>query len=78
MKTTISIPDALFTQAEEYARSNGTSRSKLYATALEAYLRARRDEAITEAINRICKTEDSTLDPAIALAQWQAIGREEW
>lgn len=78
MKTTISVPDALFAEAEQFARSNGMSRSKLYATALEAYLRARRDEAITEAINRICETEDSTLDPALALAQWRTIDREEW
>ena len=69
MKTTVSIPDALFAEAEQFARSQGLSRSKLYARALEAYLlQARRDEAVTEAFNRICETEDSTLDPALALA----------
>lgn len=43
MKTAISIPDELFERAERMARRSGTSRSELYAQALDAYLQARDD-----------------------------------
>ncbi|MCI5211777.1 MAG: ChpI protein, partial [Candidatus Electrothrix sp. ATG2] len=34
MKTAISIPDKLFTAADQYAKKHGFSRSSLYAKAL--------------------------------------------
>lgn len=78
MKTAISIPDALFAEAEQFARRNDMSRSELYGQALEAYLRVRRGEEITAALNRVYEHEDSRLDPALAAAQWRAIEKEEW
>ena len=78
MKTAISIPDPLFAEAERFARDNDMSRSELYAQALESYLKARRREEITAALNRVYEHEDSRLDPALAAAQWRAIGKEEW
>jgi metal-responsive CopG/Arc/MetJ family transcriptional regulator len=78
MKTAISIPDKLFDEAEHFARNNQLSRSELYAQALATYLEAHRREHITEALNRIYEKEDSRLDPALAVAQWRAIGIEDW
>jgi metal-responsive CopG/Arc/MetJ family transcriptional regulator len=52
MKTAISLPDPLFKEAEAAAKDLGLFRSKLIQTALEAFLKRRRDEAITESINR--------------------------
>lgn len=50
MKTAISLPDPLF--AEVAAKDLGVSRSKLIQTALEEFLKRRRDDALTESINR--------------------------
>lgn len=38
MKTEISIPDAIFKQAERLAKARGWSRSELYASAVAAYV----------------------------------------
>lgn len=78
MKTAISIPDALFAEAEQFARQKGLSRSELYARAVELYLNTHRCEGVTEALNKLFADEPEPLDPAIMAAQMQAIGREEW
>ena len=52
MKTAVSISDKLFAEAEVAARELGLSRSKLVQTALEDFLKARRDVAMTERINK--------------------------
>ena len=51
MKTAISIPDSLFEEADEAAKDLGLSRSKLIQTALEEFLKRRRDAQITASIN---------------------------
>lgn len=51
MKTAISLPDHLFGEAEAAARELGLSRSKLIQTALEEFLRKRRDAQITAGFN---------------------------
>jgi metal-responsive CopG/Arc/MetJ family transcriptional regulator len=78
MKTAISLPDSLFQAADQFAKQHGVSRSELYATAIEEYLQAHRDEAITEALNRIYGEEDSSLDPALAGLQAAALPRDDW
>jgi metal-responsive CopG/Arc/MetJ family transcriptional regulator len=50
MKTAISLPDELFEQAEAVARDLGMSRSRLIRTALEEFLKRRRDAATAESI----------------------------
>jgi len=78
MKTAISIPDPLFRAAERAAKRRRISRSRFYAQAVEAYLKAQSDKRITEALNAVYATEDSSLDPEIARMQSLSIGREEW
>lgn len=78
MKTAISLPDPLFEEADQLAERLGMSRSELYATALEAYLRAHREQDITAALDRVYDTEDSTLDPVLAALQAASLPREEW
>ncbi|GMR24033.1 MAG: hypothetical protein BMS9Abin37_2522 [Acidobacteriota bacterium] len=53
VKTAISIPDQIFKKAERLARRLGISRSQLYAHAVEDYVKRRRPESITEAMNRV-------------------------
>jgi metal-responsive CopG/Arc/MetJ family transcriptional regulator len=52
MKTAISLPDRLFEEAAAAAKDLGVSRSKLIRTALESFLRQRREEAIRKEIDR--------------------------
>jgi len=52
MKTAISLPDPLFKEAEAAAKDLGVSRRKLIQTALQEFLKRRRDEEVRETINR--------------------------
>ena len=78
LKTTISIPDRIFRAAERAAKRQKVSRSRFYAQAVEAYLKAQSGKRITEALNAVYATEDSSLDPVMARIQSLSIGREEW
>ena len=78
MKTAVSIPDALFEQAEIAAKELSLSRSELYARAVEAFLRARDQSDVTESLNRVYSTESSELDEVWAQMQFSSIPREEW
>lgn len=76
MKTTVTIPDRTFRLAEELARRLGISRGELYRRAIEAYVRARNDDDVTEALNEVYATEDSALEPVIA--QLQSASLRKW
>jgi metal-responsive CopG/Arc/MetJ family transcriptional regulator len=78
MKTAISIPDRIFRAAERAAKRQKVSRSRFYAQAVEAYLKTQSSKRITEALNAVYATEDSSLDPVMARIQSLSIGREEW
>jgi metal-responsive CopG/Arc/MetJ family transcriptional regulator len=53
MKTAISVDDQLISEADKAAKEMGLSRSRLIATALEAYLRKRRQDEITARLNEV-------------------------
>lgn len=79
MKTAISIPDALFDAAEQFAQRIGISRSELYQKALANYLSARRDESITETLNEVYADSDTVgLDRSLATMQLDSIPDEDW
>ena len=78
MKTAISIPDALFKAAEDYARAEGLSRSELFARALQLFLEAHQAEQITTALDHIYDGETSTLDPAFKTAQGRILDGDDW
>lgn len=78
MKTAVSIPDALFTRADRFAKQRGLSRSQLYTHALRAYLREiDLDERIAQ-INEICREVDTALPPEIERASLEVLRRSEW
>lgn len=52
MKTAVSIPDDLFTEAELLAEDLGTSRSQIYSRALREFVARHSPERLTEAMNR--------------------------
>lgn len=76
MRTAVSIPNAIFEEADQLARKLGISRSDLYTSALQAFLEAHRSKQITEALNRVYCQEDSSLDPVIATLQARALPRD--
>jgi metal-responsive CopG/Arc/MetJ family transcriptional regulator len=78
MKTSISLPDPLFTAADALADRLGMSRSELYATALAELVAKHTDTEVTARLNEVYADEESSLDPALHRAQWQSVGREEW
>jgi len=78
MKTAISIPDPIFNEAEGLAHRLGMSRSQLYAKAVEEYTKLRKTENITEMLNEVYSTGNTSLDSELASMQFQSLEKEEW
>jgi predicted transcriptional regulator len=51
VKTAISIPDALFREAEAFAKRRSLSRSELYATAVAEYLQRQNESKLAESFD---------------------------
>lgn len=71
MKTAISIPDAVFQQADRFAKRKAISRSELYTRAVRAYLE--REERITEQLNAVYDAEESRLDTVLEELQYRSV-----
>lgn len=56
MKVAVSIPDPVFTKAELLAKRLKTTRSSLYARALNAYLDEHDGDSVTARINEVLET----------------------
>ena len=78
MKTAISIPDELFEAADRAAKTLGVSRSELYATAVLEYMNRLRSKDITEKLNEVYASNDSTLNPKLESMQLKLLSREKW
>ncbi|GMO31399.1 MAG: ribbon-helix-helix domain-containing protein [Termitinemataceae bacterium] len=53
MKTAISLPDTVYFEAEETARTLGVPRSTLYVNALVEYLQKNNRKNITKKLNEV-------------------------
>jgi metal-responsive CopG/Arc/MetJ family transcriptional regulator len=78
MKTAISIPDELFSRAEEMARKTGKSRSQLYQEALSEYLLRRDPGALTQAMDEALAGIGTKPDPWLTEAGRRTLERSEW
>jgi metal-responsive CopG/Arc/MetJ family transcriptional regulator len=80
VKTAISIPDAVFEEAERLAERRGWSRSELYANAVAAYVKAERFRGVRDQLDSVYGADRkvSTLDPQLAAAQARSLPDEEW
>lgn len=78
MKVAVSIPDAVFSKAEAMARRLGTTRSELYARALDAYVEEPTSDQITDAMNAVIDAIDEPLDPAVPAQARRILKRVEW
>ncbi len=78
MKTAVSIPDELFSRADEVARKTGKSRSQLYQEALSEYLLRRDPGAVTQAMDDALADIDPQSDAWLIEAGRQTLERSEW
>lgn len=80
MKTAISIPDAVFEEAERMAKRRGLSRSELYANAVAEYVKNERFLGVRERLDVVYRDnpDDSALDPMLEAAQARSLPKERW
>ena len=79
MKTAISLPDAVFHSAEQFAKRTRKSRSRLYADALTEYLARHAPDEVTEDLNRVVgELGDSASDRFVAAAARRRLQSVEW
>jgi metal-responsive CopG/Arc/MetJ family transcriptional regulator len=80
VKTAISIPDAIFQEAERVAKRRGMSRSELYAKAVDEYVKSERLVRVRERLNVVYGRDgqESRLTPALAAAQSESLDQDDW
>jgi histone H3/H4 len=78
MKTAISLPDAVFREAERFARHAKKSRSKLYAEALSEYLSRHSPDEITESLNQVTAKINGNDVQFVKHAARKIVAREAW
>lgn len=78
MKTAISIPDKLFREADQYAKSHGFSRSELFAKAVAQYLEVYPSDLITKQLNEVYSSEPVELNEVLSSMQFSSLEKEEW
>ncbi len=79
MKVAVSIPDPIFEEAERLAERMGTSRSDVYARALDAFAAAHAPDRVTEALDAAVEAAGETgLDAFSTEAARRALRRADW
>lgn len=78
MKTTISLPDPLFKEAEALAFRLGKSRDQLYAEAISDYLARFEGGTGTDRMNQVLEAVGEGCDPAVEAAGLETLRRVEW
>ncbi len=78
MKTAISVPDEVFEAAERAAKKLGVSRSEFYANAVREFVERYGRDGITESLNEIYSSVESSLETPLANMQWDSIPKDEW
>jgi len=78
MKTAISLPDELFSEAEQMAAQLQVSRSELYSRALSEFLARHTPDRVTDALDTLCKGLDTKQDRFAESAARHTLQRSEW
>lgn len=78
MKTALSIPDDLFASADALAKRLGLSRSRLYASALQEFIAKHKSKNVTERLNAVYSSQDSSLDETLRRVQARSIDKNTW
>lgn len=78
MKVAVSIPDLVFRRAELLAGRLGTSRSDVYARALDAYVSAHDRDEVTDAMNAAVDAAGAAPDAFARAAARRVFDRVDW
>ena len=78
MKIAVSIPDALFADAEALAARLDTSRSNIYARALAEFIGHHAPDRVTALMNRVVDSVDDEPEGFSRAASIRALGHTEW
>jgi predicted transcriptional regulator len=78
MKTTVSIPDDLFRQADELASRLGKTRSDVYREALADYVARRDRSTITRALDEVAGEVGAPDMQFVTVAARRTLERCEW
>lgn len=78
MKTAISLPDDIFSEAEKYARRAKLNRSQLYCAALAEYLARRSVDEITTTLNHVMEQLPDPISPFSQKAARRLLEQSEW
>ena len=65
MKTAISLPDALYEDAEQTARAMGIPRSQLYARAVSEFIKRYKRTEITQRLNEVYEKMENQTTPEL-------------
>jgi len=75
MKTAVSLADDLFKQADRLARRQRKSRSRLYSDAITEFVSRYDPDWITEKLNEVAESVDTSLDPFVAASAYEVLKR---
>ena len=78
MKVAISIPDPLFKAADRISKNIRMSRSRFYANAVEAFVKAHSGEEVTKRLNDVYSEHSSKAEPSWEAASLEVLRREKW
>ena len=78
MKTAVSIPDAVFEQADRLARRMKTSRSALYALALSEYIARHDTERVTELMDQVVEEAGAADASFVRAAARHTLRETDW
>lgn len=78
MKTAVSIPDELFSEADRLAKRLKRSRSRVYADALREYVLRHTPDRVTEQLDSVYGTEPASLDDFAGSAARRVLEDSEW
>jgi len=78
MKTAVSIPDDLFKKAEQMAKKQKVTRSRLYSAALKQYLFVNWRDDATRRANELADEIDTRLPPPMEAAALKRLRKIHW
>jgi metal-responsive CopG/Arc/MetJ family transcriptional regulator len=78
MKVAVSIPDEVFAEAEKLAAKLHTSRSEVYARALDAFVADHEPDRVTEAMNQVVDAFEPGPDDFTRAAARDVFSKVEW
>jgi metal-responsive CopG/Arc/MetJ family transcriptional regulator len=78
MRTTVSIPDEVFAEAERRARHLKKSRSEVYSLALAEYVARHAPDRVTEAMDRVAAEVGAESGDFVAAAARRILARSPW